>query len=142
MVKQKVQCIVYRKNKGVIEYLLLRRIPRLGSIYQPITGSVEPEDKSLKDAALRELKEETSITDILDIKEGVDRFTFTSKVTGEDCEETVFAMQIPTCTDPDFSNNIYEEHDAFVWAEYDEAMVLLHWNKDNLRKVNQELTHS
>jgi len=62
MRKIQLECIVYRKRGNKIEFLLMKRIPEKGGFWQPPCGGMENEDKSLKDAAFRELSEEANIS--------------------------------------------------------------------------------
>ena len=60
-----IQVLVYcyrRSSERLhdIEYLMLRRVPKLGAFWQGVTGAPE-EGESLLDAAARELREETQL---------------------------------------------------------------------------------
>ena len=57
-----VECIVFRQQNKNYEFLLLKRIPKKGGFWQPVSGGIETEDKSIIDSAYRELKEETNIS--------------------------------------------------------------------------------
>ncbi len=55
-----VEAIVFRWVNKKIEYLMLKRIPEKGGFWQPVTGGMET-GETMKDALLRELKEETKV---------------------------------------------------------------------------------
>jgi len=142
-----LECIVFRKKKGSYEFLFLKRIPTKGSFWQPVCGGMEKDDKSLLDAAFRELKEEANIAqnDILNIFPNVYSFEINKHyLTGKaipPIKEHVFGFEIS----PDFvvriDRNIYPEHEEIKWAPFENALNLLKWedNKEGLRKMQEIL---
>ena len=70
-----VEVIVFKIVDGVPLYLLLKRQPHRGGFWQPVTGGVE-EGEDLKETALRELNEETGITEVLEVISDLHYFEF------------------------------------------------------------------
>ena len=148
MRKIQLECIVFRKRNQLYEFLLLKRIPKKGNFWQPVCGGMEESDSSLLDAALRELKEEASITPDKIINILPDFYSFEINkhyLTGEPIspiEEHVFGFEL----DPDFDikicNNIYVEHEEFRWVSFKDALSLLKWdnNKDAFKKLSSLLS--
>ena len=64
IITRKVQVIVYCRAPE-IQVLLLQRPANRRSIWQPVTGKMDPEDRNFMHTASRELAEETGITDVL-----------------------------------------------------------------------------
>jgi 8-oxo-dGTP pyrophosphatase MutT (NUDIX family) len=57
----KVQVWIWRREaRGLCRVLILRTRPERGSFWQPVTGSVE-KGETIRDAALREAREETGL---------------------------------------------------------------------------------
>ena len=75
-----VEAILFRKNEGEIEYLILKRKQERGGFWQPITGGLE-EGETLMEALRREIKEETGITNYKRIIENVHYFINETSVT-------------------------------------------------------------
>jgi len=135
-----VEVIIFRYVKNSYEYLLLKRIPKKGGFWQPVTGGLE-EGEELIDCAKREVAEEIGITQFKRIISDVHYFTMDKHyLTGEPIEkseEYVFAIEIGPHSKIHLDNNIYVEHDDHRWCSYQEAMILLKWqdNKDALAKL-------
>jgi dihydroneopterin triphosphate diphosphatase len=144
---KQVEGWVFRKNNDKIEFLLLKRIPEKGGFWQPTTGGVEESDNSLLDAAYREIKEEVSVEkeNIKRVLENVHYFQMDKHyLTNEKIlvmEEFVFGFEVDENCKISISNNIYPEHQEFVWVSFNEALNLLKWdnNKDALIKLNKLL---
>ena len=144
MRKIQVECLVFRKRNNKIEYLLLKRIAEKGGFWQPPCGGIESEDKTIKDAAFRELLEETNITkkDIICIIENVHYFEIDKHyITGEPIpklKEYVFGFEIKPNIKLSINKNIYLEHEKFGWFSFKDAIKNLKWtdNKVALKKLN------
>ncbi len=136
-----VECITFRKNLGKYEFLLLKRIKEKGGFWQPPCGGVE--DETIKEASLRELHEETGISEKDIIKKFDEFYTFTIDkhyLTGKKIPpltEHVFAFEVKPKTEITFNKNIYVEHEKYTWANYENAQKLLKWdsNKKALEKI-------
>jgi dATP pyrophosphohydrolase len=144
--RQPVQVVVYcvRKSLAGREYLLMRRIPSGGGIWQAITGGVEDHEDYFT-AALRELNEETGFVpskiEILD-------YTYTFPVEEsmrklydgpvDIITEIVFLAHIRDGLDPVLDPS---EHDNFRWCDFESALEMLFWpgNKESLRQCEMFL---
>ncbi len=107
----KVQVWIYRVSAaGQIEILLLRMIPDRGGYWQPVTGGVEV-GEPIEDAALREAREETSLS----FKGGVEPLNYCFRFRtrwGADAEEYAFALQASALAEVRLDP---QEHDAMAW---------------------------
>ncbi len=132
----KLEGIIFFKNDENLKYLLVKRIDARGGFWQPITGGLE-EGESIKNAVVREVKEETSFINISKIIK-LDYF-FQFKDEDLWLTEYVFGIEIPDFKDPDIS----WEHDDYKWCTYEEAQKLLVWqeNKKALKLLNDILSN-
>ena len=143
MRSRQVECVIFKKNEGIIEFLLLHRIPEKGGFWQPVSGGLEDDTETVKDGALREVYEETGITikDITRIIENVHEFTIDKHyLTGEPIPRiTEYVLGIETKNEIviNIENNIVKEHREYRWVHFDEAIKLLKWqnNKDAFLKL-------
>ena len=126
--RRPIQVLVYlaREAEGDWEYLLLRRVPRIGGFWQGVTGAPE-EGEGIAQAAHREVLEETGFS--LDAVESIG-YSYRFPVEDEwrhlydprvkDIVEHVFVGE-PAGGDPKLS----WEHDMWRWCTIDEAAGLL-----------------
>jgi dihydroneopterin triphosphate diphosphatase len=132
--KQSVQAIAFRKKENY-EFLLLKRIPTKGGFWQPAGGALE--DESLLEGAYRELQEETSINkdNILRAFENVHEHEFEKE--NIKTQENVFAFEVSPETEVSIHNNIYPEHEEFMWVSYSTALEMLKWdsNKESFKRL-------
>jgi 8-oxo-dGTP pyrophosphatase MutT (NUDIX family) len=130
-VRQQVQVFLFRRRHGRREYLLLRRVPRVGGFWQPVTGGVEAGETAAQ-AAAREVGEETALPGRL-IPTGLGSGFLWA---GIQWQETVFAWEVTT-GDP----LIGPEHDDFVWCGLGEAWWRLYWplNRQHLAAIDRLL---
>lgn len=141
---QQVECIVFRKKKYQIQYLLLKRVPEKGGFWQPPCGGVEKEDSSLIDAAYREIQEEAGISknEVVRIIENVYEFTMNKDyLTGKESApltEYVFGFEVKPDIIVRIDGNAYIEHEEFVWVSYEKAIEMLKWddNKNAFRALH------
>ena len=118
--------------------LLLKRTSKLGGFWQGVTGAIE-QGESLKDAASRELVEETGFTN-QQLKQ-LD-FSYSFPVPNEYAhayandvdliQEFVFMAQVAQQTIPILSR----EHEDWLWCSFGEALNLLKW-PDNKRALKE-----
>jgi len=111
-----VEVIVFKQVPGACSrFLMLKRTPEKGSFWQPITGNVEVEE-SFEEAAIRELKEETGISEILrliDTDYAYEFFDNNRKKT-----ERVYGAEIS----PEKEVMLSAEHTEYAWVSEDEAI--------------------
>jgi dATP pyrophosphohydrolase len=131
-----VEVIVFKIINNEVIFLLLKRNKQKGGFWQPITGGVE-ENEGLDQAAKRELREETSITEYLRIINNVHYFEFDTDDLGV-LKEYVFGVQI----EPDVKIEISPEHVEMRWCSLDESLKLLKYenNKIGFKKLFSLLT--
>ncbi|MFA5763315.1 MAG: NUDIX domain-containing protein [archaeon] len=142
-----VECIIFRKQNKEYEFLLLKRIPAKGGFWQPISGGIETEDKSILDSAYREIKEEANISknEVINVLENVHYFEMNKHyLTGEPTplrKEYVFGFEVNPNLKISLDKNIYQEHEETKWVSLEEALKLLKWdnNKDGFKKLNNLL---
>jgi dihydroneopterin triphosphate diphosphatase len=147
MRKDQVEGIIFRKQNKDYEFLLLKRIPAKGGFWQPVSGGIETEDKSILDAAYREIKEEANISknEVIRVLENVHYFEMDKHyLTGEPTplkKEYVFGFEVSPTLKISLDKNIYQEHEEIKWVSLEEALKLLKWdnNKDAFKKLNELL---
>jgi 8-oxo-dGTP pyrophosphatase MutT (NUDIX family) len=126
----KMQGILYAVNDTSPEYLLIKRTPEDGDFWQPVTGTVNDGEK-LVDCLVREIEEETGITELEDVSECLYKFDW-QRSSGERILEFVHAVRIPRDSKVILSPT---EHEDYRWCKYDAAQELL--AKDNNKKSFQ-----
>ena len=140
---EQVLTIIYRRNKGKYEFLLLKRTPEKGGFWQPPSGGVESDDESILEAAYREVYEETSISkkDVIHVFENIHSFIIEKHyITGETqppIKEHVYAFEVNPQATVSLDGNVYIEHTEYKWVSYEEAMKMLKWdnNKEGFEKL-------
>lgn len=133
--QKKIQVYIFKKTMRGYEFLLLKRNKEHGSIWAPVTGKVE-KGESILDAAKREVKEETGISDIGRIIDPEYSFTFKDKK--GDFKEHVFGFEVsPQVEEIKLSG----EHQNYSWINFETALELLYWdsNKEPLKLLQQRL---
>jgi len=129
------------------QYLLLKRVPDRGAFWQGVTGGVE-NGESLLEAARRELIEETglSFSVIKDIDYSYsfpieNRWQHNYAVDVKEIVEHVFVACLDYEQDPVIDP---DEHDAWKWCFFDEAIKLLTWpeNIEALQKSDRYLNRA
>jgi diaminopimelate epimerase len=144
------QVLVYVYRKGP-EFLLLRRIERLGGFWQGVTGAPDW-GESDEDAAAREVREETG----LDVS--VRPLGYRYELRKDEAEEwsaalwdrvyepgvetvpeEVYAAEAPVGQEPMLASG---EHDDYRWCALDEALGLLKFeeNREGLRRAARSLS--
>ena len=143
-----IEAILFRRNDGKIQYLILKTIPGRGEFWAPITGGLE-EGETKREALKREIREETGIENIIRIIEDVHYYEFQDfpfmdylKRHGQACKhlkEYAFGVEVS-------SDEIVvldgKEHSEFKWCGFEEALKLLKYkgNKEALEKLNEILS--
>ncbi|NLZ38112.1 MAG: NUDIX pyrophosphatase [Firmicutes bacterium] len=129
-----IMAIVYRWRNNEPEYLLLKRSPALGGYWQPITGFIE-EPEANRYAALRELYEETGISDYEKVIDPAHYYFF--DMNGKKCAISVLAIEVKN--DPKIRLSF--EHTKYQWVNFQKASNMLHWenNVKALTILHQQL---
>lgn len=124
----KVQVWVHTKNSdGGDEVLLLETNEKRGCFWQPITGSVEPNEEPLS-AALREAKEETGFSFESKPLSLEHEFEFTES-RGGSVLESCYMLQAPAKYPPRIDPR---EHRAWKWVSIHEAFSMLKYESNRL----------
>ena len=126
--------VVFRKQKGVVQYLLLHYTAGNWDFPKGAQEKKETEEQ----AAAREVKEETGIEDI----EFVEGFKESVKYFYKKGEETIFKEVIFFLVQSLTEHvTLSSEHIGYAWLSYDNAFKKLTFNtsKELLRKSNQFL---
>lgn len=116
----------FRVVDGVVEVLLLRRVPGrvLPGLWQGVSGLVE-DGESITEAALREIREETGFGD--DVIEAFYHLDYAAEFLWEPSDALMtsayFALRIAPAIDPRLS----EEHNEFQWLQIDDAIAMAVW---------------
>ena len=129
-----VEAIIFRRNDGKIEYLLLKRLPERNGFWQPMTGGME-EGETREEALRREIMEETGVKNLVAVIEGLYYFEFSDPNPNQ---EYVYGVEVSASEEIVFDRR---EHSEYRWCNFQEALRLLHWkeNKAALRRLNKML---
>ena len=147
--RQPIQVLIYpvRLIGDYRQYLLLKRVTDRGSFWQGVTGGVE-NGESLLEAARRELIEETGLRFSLmkDISYSYsfpleNRWRHNYAVDVKEIVEHVFVAYLEDEQEPVIDP---DEHDAWKWCFFDEAIKFLTWpeNIEALRKSHRYLNRA
>ncbi len=130
-----VEGIIFRRNGGVIEYLLLKRLPERNGFWQPVTGGME-EGETREEALRREIRKETGVKNIIALIEGLYYFEFSDPNPNQ---EYVYGVEVSPSEEIALDG---KEHSECRWCSYKEALRSLNWkeNKVALRRLNRTLT--
>jgi dATP pyrophosphohydrolase len=142
-----IQVVIFTDEERQSRYLLLKRIPSQGGFWQSLTGSLEG-DETHRQAAVREIKEETGIlaieSDLIDL--GLSNvFEIAPKWLPKYPpgtiynEEVCFALKVP---EQEVALDA-AEHTDYIWVDYETAMGMLFWDSNRralagIRKLNQQ----
>lgn len=131
----KIEGIMFTESNEGYKFLLLKRTLEDGGFWQPLTGTVEDGEK-LEECLLRELKEETSLSNPIAILPNIWKFEWKKK------EDTIIEFVYGVKLDPKVQIKINtEEHSEFKWCSFQEATNLLgkENNKTAFLKLNEVL---
>jgi 8-oxo-dGTP pyrophosphatase MutT (NUDIX family) len=117
-----VYCVV----DGDLRVLMLRRSTEkvLAGLWQGVSGSID-EGERVRDAALRELFEETGFTRG-DLR-GFAQLDFVASFLWEPLDAVVSSVHFAAEVAPDAEPTLSREHDAFEWLPADEAIRRSAW---------------
>lgn len=118
-----VDCHIFRRRAGRVEYLVMKRSPQilLGGTWQMVSGHIE-EGETATEAARRELAEETGLVPVHFYHASyVNRFYLADR------DEIVLSPVFAAEADPGADVQLSEEHTEFAWVDYDEALRRYPW---------------
>ena len=129
--RRSVEVVIHTMSDDGPIFLVLRRIRSKGGFWQPVTGTVE-DGEALKEAALREVAEETGIK--ASPKALVDMgYDFVFYHSGNKWRERLFALKVPSV-----EVTIGPEHDDVKWLGYLDARVMMPW-LENRRALDRTM---
>ncbi|MCI4324708.1 MAG: diphthamide biosynthesis enzyme Dph2 [Thermoplasmata archaeon] len=123
----------YLFARSPLRVLLVRRPPRRGRIWVPVSGKVDPKDRDLASALRRELAEETG----LDESRSPVPLDWSVRFEGPDGRRWrlhAFGVEVPSTFVPRLSR----EHDAFAWLAPERARERLYYS-DNREALDRLL---
>jgi len=128
---------IYEWEKSEPKYLLLKRNVELGGYWQPVTGFIEEPEKN-REAALREISEETGIENYVHLTDLKHYFYF--ELHDVPYSVSVLAMEV---ADPP-AISISCEHTDHRWLPYQEARRTLYWDNNvaSLELLHNQLMHN
>ena len=133
--EKQIEVFLYKRDpkKGFL-FLLMRRVPKRGGFWQPLTGGVEDKE-TLEEAIKRETLEETGVVKLLKLTDSKYCYEFTDE--GRHHIEYIFGVEIPI----NAKIHLSREHDDFQWVNKNEALRLLKWpgNKKGLQRLCKSL---
>lgn len=118
-----VQAIVYTVEP-TFNFLILKRTAERSGYWQPVCGGVE-DGEELNETVVREVLEETGITNIKSIVDLDYTFTYKETKNGElmEMQDYCFAVEIGNVIDIKIS----DEHEEYKWCSYNEGKEYLKW---------------
>lgn len=119
-----IEAHIFREQNGKLEFLLLKRSPKqyYPNIWQMVTGKIK-ENEFAYQTALREIKEETSLTpENIWVAPTVNSFYSPDK--DYICLLPVFAAKVKF----DSEVKLSKEHTEYKWLSPEEAKNLLAWD--------------
>jgi 8-oxo-dGTP pyrophosphatase MutT (NUDIX family) len=137
--RNQVEAIIFTvRENGEPLFLMLKRIPKRGGFWQPVTGNVE-RGESFEAAALREIQEELGIEQVLELIDTGYSYEFTDN--NLDQFERVFGVKVMDGTPVRLSS----EHLEYIWASKEDALnVYLKYpgNKEGLRQLDAKIAEA
>jgi len=129
-----IMVFLYQWDNGEPKYLLLKRNMELGGYWQPVTGFIE-ERETNREAALRELEEETGIAVYERVTDP--KHFFFIDMHGVQCSMSVLAVEV--ANSPDIRLSF--EHTEHLWLPYPLAREKLYWqnNRETLDILHRQL---
>lgn len=107
---------------GTVEVLLLHRTPSQGGFWQGVSGRVESDDPTLREAARREVREETGLEPDADAFHDLGTWTtFQGVVSQRWFAKRAMALALPTGADAQ-AVRLSDEHDAVEQVPYEIAL--------------------
>lgn len=135
--RNQVEAIVFKKmESGEFLFLMLLRAPERGGFWQPVTGNVGI-GESFENAALREVKEELGIKNVIRLIDTEYSYEFFDN--GMDQFERIFGVEVSVGQQIQLSS----EHTEYYWATKDEALnkyLKYPGNKEGLKRLHKIMT--
>lgn len=112
--------------------LILRRPPARGGFWVPVSGKVDAADRTFESALRRELQEETGLTSFRQLFSMDWEYDFDGP-NGDRWRLHAFGAELDSADEPRLS----DEHDAFEWVDWAEAVQRLHFtdNQEAVRRL-------
>jgi 8-oxo-dGTP pyrophosphatase MutT (NUDIX family) len=131
---QLVLGLIFKRGHSGVFYLLLKRTPRQGGFWQPLTGGVE-DNETMEEALLREVREETGIRAVLRVIPSLQSRRFFAP---RAVYEHAFGIEVRPGTKVKLDGT---EHSDARWCTYEEAIRLLVFpgNKAALERLDSIL---
>lgn len=133
-----VEVHIFSKINNEINFLLLKRAEteKYPNIWQPITGSIN-EDEKAYETALRELYEETGIK--------LNKLFVVPTLSGFYSYENDYISLIPVfavLVEKDILIKLSHEHCCYKWVGYREALEMVSWEdqRKSMRLINEHFT--
>lgn len=126
----KVEVIVFARSDKDFKFLIIKRVPKDGGFWQPLTESLE-DGEFVEKCLRRGVKEELGLNRIKSITERLWSFSWKNKK-GEPNIDLVYGIEISENDKIEINTN---EHSKYKWCTFDEAMSLL--GKENNKKALQ-----
>jgi dATP pyrophosphohydrolase len=126
--------IIFKRGESGVFYLLLKRNPRGGGFWQPVTGGVE-DTETLEEALHREIREETGIKECVRVIPGLQSHRFYAP---RAVYEHAFGVEVRPGTKVKLDGL---EHSDARWCPYQDARALLVWpgNRTALERLDSVL---
>lgn len=115
---QAVLGIIFKRGQTGTFFLLLKRNPRQGGFWQPLTGGVE-DTETLEEALHREVREETGIKEVVRLIPGLLSHRFYAP---RAVHEHAFGVEVRPGTRVKLDG---KEHSDARWCTYEEARSML-----------------
>lgn len=118
-----VQAFIFTRRPN-LQLLILKRVPEKSGYWQPVCGGVEG-DEEYKDTVIREIFEETGITEVKHIIDIGYSFTYSETKNGKlmYMQDICFAAEVNDILDIKLSR----EHEKYMWCSEEEAKQYLQW---------------
>ncbi len=107
-------------GQGGWRLLMCRRVEARGGFWQGVSGRVEPDDATLRAAALREIEEELCISHVEDLFDLGRWYEFESMMSNNVYRKRCIAAVLPRGTSAE-SVTLCDEHDDVQLMTFDEA---------------------
>lgn len=134
-VMQAVAGIIFRKKGSGYEFLILRKKGSWEG-WQFVQGEKE-KNEAPEQAILREIEEETGIKAAEAIKKLDSHSDYWFKWEGQLIHKFLVFFLVEALDDSPI--NLSEEHSAYKWCSYEEALKEIKFNKDIFEKAYKEL---